>query len=163
MTLGEKIVIARKKTGMRAYELAGMIGRSTAVMSDIENDKLKGNVSSELLTSISNALNSPEILLQHCRECPVRQHVLLQHCPESNDILNDPTSIVSKLRKEMQTAINVVTDLSEQYLIVDSKSKPEHQDSFSEMMDQVLDVERGVDALKFELVLNQIRSGSDVT
>ena len=68
-----------------------------------------------------------------------------------------------KLRKEMQAAINVVTDLSEQYQKVDSKSKPECRDSLTEMMEQVLDVERGIDALKFELVLNQVRSGSHVT
>ena len=158
MTLGEQIIIARKKKGMKAYELASMIDRSTAVMSDIENDKLKGSVSPELLTSIADVLNAPEILLQHCRECPVRQHVLLQYCPESNDILNDSTLIVSKLRMEMQAAINVVTDLSEQYMKVDFKDKPECQDSFTEMMEQVLDVERGIEALKFELVLNQLRS-----
>ena len=71
MTLGKQIVIARKKAGMKAYELASMISRSTAVMSDIENDKLKGNVSPDLLISIAAALNAPEMLLQHCRECPV--------------------------------------------------------------------------------------------
>ena len=157
MTLGKQIIIARKKAGMRAYELASRIDRSTAVMSDIENDKLKGSVSPDLLISIADALNAPEILLQHCRECPVRQHVLRQHCPESNHILNDPTSIISKMRKEIQAAINVVTDLSEQSLKVDFEAKPECQDSFSMMMEQVLDVERGIDALKFELVLNQLR------
>ena len=163
MTLGEQIIIARKKKGMKAYELASMIGRSTAVMSDIENDKLKGSVSPELLTCIADVLNAPEILLQHCRECPVREHILLHHCSKSNDILNDSTAIIKKMRKEIQAAINVVTNLSEQYMDVDFKTKPECQDSFTEMMAQVLDVERGIEALKFELFLNQTRSGSHVT
>lgn len=163
MTLGEKIVIARKKKGMKAYELASMIGRSTAVMSDIENDKLKGNMSSELLISIADALNAPGILLQHCLDCPVRQHLLNQHCPESSAILNDSPSIIFQMRKEMQAAINVVTDLREQYLKDDFKSQPQCQKSFPELMEQVLDVERGIEALKFELVLNQIGRDSHVT
>ena len=62
----------------------------------------------------------------------------------------------------MQAAIKVVTDLSEQSLAVDSKSKAEHQDCFPEMMERVMDVERWVEALKFELVLNQVRGGSHV-
>jgi len=162
MTLGEQIIIARKKKGMKAYELASMIDRSTAMMSDIENDKLKGSLSPDLLISIADALNAPEILLQNCRECPVRQHLLRQYYPESNNLLDDPTAVILKVRKEMQAAIKVVTDLSEQSLVADPKSKPAQQDCFPEMMERVMDVERWIEALKFELVLNQVRGGSHV-
>ena len=158
MTLGEQIIIARKKRGMKAYELASMIGRSTAVMSDIENDRLKGSVSPELLTCIADVLNTPEILLQHCRECPVHQHVLSQHHPESTNIHNDPSAIILKLHKEILAAINIVGDLSEKHMKAEFKPQSKVQDCFAEMMEQVQDVERGVEALKFELVLNQIRS-----
>jgi transcriptional regulator with XRE-family HTH domain len=162
MTLGSKISEIRKKKGVKAADLAEKIGRSGAVMSDIENDRLKGGPSPEILIRIANALDAPEILLYHCQACPIRQHVVLRYFPELNNIRRDPAVIAARLRKEMVEAAEALDRLGERFSAPDFKNRPDYQEIFEREMEQVIDVKRGIEILEFELVLEGVHTPKDL-
>jgi transcriptional regulator with XRE-family HTH domain len=162
MDIGERIQRARKKTGINGAVLGKSVGLSGQAISKIEKNELKRGPDPRTLIRIADALNAPEILLHHCDQCPIRQHIMLRHYPELNNIRKDPASIVAKMRKEMQEAIEAADELGEKYLKVDFKNDPDYMDTFKHAMEQILDVERVIETLKFELVLNQIHTQDEV-
>ncbi len=161
-TLGERINSARRKRGLRGEDLGIAVGLTKSAISKIENNELKYAPDPRTLIRIADVLNAPEILLHHCEQCPIRQHIMLRHYPELNNIRKDPASIVAKMRKEMQEAIEAADALGEKYLKVDFKNDPDYQRTFTEAMEQILDVERVIETLKFELVLNQIHTQEEM-
>lgn len=162
MTLGKMIQQARNKARITGVELGLAVGLSGPAIGKIENDDLKRGPDPRTLIRIADALNAPEILLHHCEQCPIRQHIMLRHYPELNNIRKDPASIIAKMRKEMQEAIEAADELGEKYLKVDFKNDPDYQRTFTEAMEQILDVERVIETLKFELVLNQIHTQEEL-
>jgi hypothetical protein len=62
----------------------------------------------------------------------------------------------------MQEAIEAADTLGERYLKVDFRDDPDYQKIFTEAMEQILDVERVIETLKFELVLNQVHSQEEI-
>jgi len=162
MTLGKTIKAARKKMGISLDDLGFKVGLAKSSLSGIENDNFKNGPDPKTLIRIADALSAPEILLHHCENCPIRQHIMLRHYPELNNIRKDPASIIAKMRKEMQEAIEAADALGEKYLKVDFKNDPEYERTFTEAMEQILDVERVIETLKFELVLNQIHTQEEM-
>lgn len=112
MDLGNKIKAARHKKGMRGEDLGVAVGLTKSTISKIENNDIKSPPDSRTLIRIADALNAPEILLHHCQECPIRQHIMLRHYPELNNVRTDPASIVAKLRKEMQEALAAMAEFA---------------------------------------------------
>lgn len=161
MTLGETIKQARRRKKINQAQLGAEVGLVQSAVSALEKDELK-SPDPRTLIRIADALNAPEILLHHCQECPIRQHIMLRHYPELNNIRKDPASIVAKMRKEMQEAIEAADDLTEKYLKVDFKEDPDYRETFAKAMEQILDVERVIETLKFELVLNQIHTQDEI-
>ncbi len=162
MTLGQQIKAARNKAKMRGEDLGALVGLTKGTISKIENDELKNPPDARTLIRISEVLNAPEILLHHCQTCPIRQHIMLRNYPELNNIRNDPASIVSKMQKEMKEALLATDDLAEKYLKIDFKSDPEYRATFVRAMEQILDVERVIEELKFDLVLKQIHTQEEL-
>ena len=162
VTLGEKVSTARKKIKMRGEDLGNIVGLTKSTISKIENNELKYPPDPKTLIRIADALNAPEILIHHCEQCPIRQHIMMRHYPDLNNVRTDPASIVAKLRKEMQEAIDATDQLGEKYLKVDFKNDPDYQHIFFQAMEQIIDVERNIEMLKFELVLNQIHTNSEI-
>lgn len=162
MSIGRLIHDTRKKAGIKASELAARIGRSPAVMSDIENDRLKGGISPDILIRISDVLNAPEVLLYHCEACPIRQHVMLRLFPEMNNIRKDPLAIVNKLRTELKEAIDAAEMLGDQYTRPDFKDSQEYKAVFTHAMEQIVDVERVIETFKFQLVLDHVHTQEEL-
>lgn len=162
MTLGKKISDIRKAKGVKAAELAAAIGRSAAVMSDIENDRLKGAPSPDILIRIADALNAPEVLIHHCEACPIRQHIFLKYFPDLNNIRRDPAVVANRLRKEMTEAVDALDRLGERFSDRDFKSRPDYQAVFASEMEQVIDVKRGIEILEFELLLLGVHSKEEL-
>lgn len=161
-SIGHKISAARKKAGMTLDDLGAKIGMSRTNISVIENDGLKNGPDSQTLIRISEALNAPEILIHHCESCPVRQHIMLKLFPDLNNIRRDPAIIAARLRKEMIEGAEALENLSERFSDVNFRTRPDFQDQFESLMEQVVDVKRGVEILEFELILSRVCSRDDL-
>lgn len=161
-TLGEKIVAARKKKGWSQSQLGAEICLAQGAISNLENDELKSAPDSQTLIRISEALNAPEILIHHCESCPVRQHIMLKLFPDLNNIRRDPAIIAARLRKEMIEGAEALENLSERFSDVNFRTRPDFQDQFESLMEQVVDVKRGVEILEFELILSRVCSRDDL-
>lgn len=161
-TLGETIITARKRAGMSQTDLAGKIGLTGASVSVIENDGLKAGPDSTTLIRISEALHAPEILIHHCDQCPIRQHIMLRQYPELNNIRRDPAIITARLSKELGEAKVAADDLAERLSDKDFKSRAGYQEFFDSKMEQILDAERNIEILKFELLLSGTHTKEDM-
>lgn len=162
MRTGEKIKNARKKAGTTALKLAEHLGISKSAMSVIESDDLKNGVAPITLVKIAAYLNDLTILDDYCQACPVRQHLFIKQFPDLNNIRRDPAIIAGRLRKEMVEAQEAAERLAERYSDRDFRSRPGFQADFDHDMEQIVDVQRAIEILKFELVLSGSCSGSDL-
>lgn len=162
MTIGQKIANARKKVAFTLENLSSIVGLGKSALSTIENDGLKGGPDPQTLIRISTALDSPDILVHHCQECPIRQHILIKYFPELNNIRRDPAVIAARLRKEMSEATEALDRLGERFSDRDFKSRPDYREIFEREMEQVLDVKRGIEILEFELLLSGLHSQEDL-
>ena len=161
-TLGSTIISARKRNKMSQTELAEKVGLTGASISVIENDGLKSGPDATTLIRISEALTAPEILIHHCDTCPIRQHIMLKQYPELNNIRRDPAIITSRLSKELAEAKVAADDLAERLSDKDFKDCPGYQEFFDSKMEQILDAERNIEILKFELLLSGTHTKEDM-
>lgn len=162
MTLGEKITAARKRKKMTLAQLGQVMGMSPTNLSVIENDGLKYGPDPTTLIRIAEALGSLEILIHHCDLCPIRQHIMMKKYPDLNNIRTDPAVIAARLAKEMTEGAAAATRLMERFSDKDFKSRPDYMQAFVREMEQVIDVERGIEILKFELVRSGLHSQEDL-
>lgn len=162
MSLGKKIIEARKRKGFRQADLAEAIGMTGASLSGWESDQLKNTPDARTLIRISEVLQAPEILVHHCESCPVRQHIFIKYFPDLNNIRNDPAIIAARLRKEMIEAADGLDRLGEMFSDSDFKSRPDYQEVFEREMEQVVDVKRGIEILEFQLLLSGLHSHQDI-
>lgn len=162
LTLGEIITAARKRNKINQTELGEKVGLVQAAVSSIENDALKTSPDATTLIRISEALNAPEILIHHCDVCPVRQHIMLRQYPELNNIRRDPAIITDRLSKELGEAKVAADDLAERLSDKDFKCRPDYQEFFDSKMEQILDAERNIEILKFELLLSGTHTKEDM-
>lgn len=162
MSLGEKIVAARKKRGVKQSELAAAIGMTGASLSIWESDQLKNSPDPRTLIRISDALDAPEILIHHCDTCPIRQHIMLKLFPDLNNIRRDPAIVVSRLRREMVEAVDAAERLAERFSDADFRRRDDYREVFEREMEQIIDVKRGIEILEFELILSGLHSREDI-
>ena len=161
-TLGEKITAARKRKGMTQIDLGSAVGLAQNAISNIENDGLKGTPDSTTLIRISEALRAPEILIHHCDTCPIRQHIMLRQYPELNNIRRDPAIITARLAKELAEAKVAADELAERLSDKNFKDRPGYQEFFDAQVEQILDAERNIEILKFELMLSGTHTKQDM-
>lgn len=152
MTLGEKITAARKAKGMTLDDLGSAIGMSRANLSVIENDGTKNGPDARTLIKIAESLGCIEILIHHCDLCPIRQHIMLKQYPDLNNIRTDPAVIAARLAKEMTEGAAAATRLMERFSDKDFQARADYMATFVREMEQVIDVERNIEILKFELI-----------
>jgi transcriptional regulator with XRE-family HTH domain len=162
VTLGEKISEARKRKGITQQGLGVLVGLSQNAISQIENEERKGGIEAQTLIRLADALEGPEILIHHCETCPVRQNVMMKMFPDLNHIKRDPAVIVARMRKEMQEAIDAADILLEQFSNADFKRRPEYAEIFKRSYEQIIDVERIIETLKFQLVLDQVHTPEEI-
>lgn len=161
-TIGDVIVAARKKAGLTLIQLGNMIGLSKSAVAAMETNQSKGGPDAQILIRTSETLQAPEILLHYCETCPIRNHIFIKFYPDLNNIRREPAVIAARLRKEMMEAIEALDQIGERFSDKDFKSRPDYQEQFKKSMEQVLDVERGIEVLKFELLLSGIHTKADL-
>lgn len=162
MSIGAKIVAGRKRKAMTQGQLAAHVGLTGASLSVYENDGLKGAPDPRTLIRIADVLDAPEILLHHCESCPIRQHIMLRQYPELNNIRRDPAIITSRLAKELSEAKVAAEELAERMSDKNFKDKPGYKEFFESKMEQIVDAERNIEILKFELLLSGTHSKEDM-
>lgn len=162
MTLGEKIAAARKKKSMSQAQLGNLVGLAQNAISNLENDALKTPPDAATLIRISEALDCSDILLHHCDTCPVRQHILLKKYPDLNHIRPDPVAIAARLVSEMQEGAAAMSRLMTRFTDLDFQKQPDYMQAFMKEMEQVIDVERGIEILKFEMLRSGLHTAEDL-
>ena len=162
MKIGEKIKTARKKRGWTLDQLGSSVGLGISTLSGYENGQNKGGPDPDTLCKIADSLNDLSILVHHCQSCPVRKHIFLKQFPDLNNIRHDPAIIAARLRREMTEAVDALDRLAERFSDADFKSRPDYQEVFEREMEQVVDAERAIEILKFELVLSGTHSSADL-
>jgi transcriptional regulator with XRE-family HTH domain len=160
-SIGRKIKESRESRPMKGEDLGRMVGLTKAAISQIENDQRK-NIDLNTLCKIADSLNDLSILVHHCQSCPVRKHIFLKQFPDLNNIRRDPAIIAARLRREMTEAVDALDRLAERFSDADFKSRPDYQEVFEREMEQVVDAERAIEILKFELVLSGTHSSADL-
>jgi len=162
MTLGKKILAARKRKGMTLDDLSTIIGMSRTNLSVIENDGLQSGPAPATLIRIAEALDCIEILIHHCDLCPIRQHIMLKKYPDLNNIRTDPAVIAARLAKEMSEGAAALTRLMERFSDKDFNTRSDYMATFVKEFEQVVDVERGIEILKFELLRSGLHTQDDL-
>lgn len=158
MSLGEKIVQARKSKGIKQEDLARQVGMSGASFSSYENDGLKTAIDPRKLIDIAKALGDDSILSYHCETCPIRNEIFIRRFPELNNINTDPTVIVMKVRQELQEGIDALAPLAEKMLTKDFKNCPEYQQVLSDSLVQIMGTAQSLDILVHQFLVAGILS-----
>ncbi|MDD2367040.1 MAG: helix-turn-helix transcriptional regulator [Desulfuromonadaceae bacterium] len=151
-SLGRKITLARKRKGITQGQLGSAVGLTGSALSVLENDGLKSPPDAVTLIRISEALGAPEILMHHCETCPIRQHIMIKQFPDLNNIRTEPSIIANRLRQEMIEGAAAADELSQLYAHKDFQKLPEFQERHKMLHEQIVDAERAMEILKFELI-----------
>jgi len=151
-TAGEVIGEARKLKKMTLEDLGVAVGMSRSNLSMIENDLLKNGADPRTLIRIADTLDAPEILMHHCEACPIRQHIMMKQFPDLNNIRTEPSIIANRLRQEMIEAAEAADELSQLYAHKDYQTLPGFQERHKALHEQIVDAERAMEILKFELL-----------
>lgn len=152
MELGKKISLSRKERGVKAFELASAIGRSTAVMSDIENDRLKGGPSPDIVVKISEELKDSSILTCYLENNPVYQSIIPKIFPDLNNIRKEPAIIFGRFVAEAREAIGAAEILQEIFSNADPTRYPEFEKTLHNKLEQIVDVQRCSEVLFLQLI-----------
>lgn len=147
MTIGQKISASRKARGVKASDLAIKIGRSSAVMSDIENDKLKGGPSPDLLVAIADALEDNSILVYALLHNPICQRIIPRAFAPLNNIKTDPSAILTKLQEELEEAMESAKILARVFAHAEPSTTPSFDEVLMANLEQIVDVPRCIEEM----------------
>jgi transcriptional regulator with XRE-family HTH domain len=161
MTIGQKITESRKGKGIKAADLAAKIGRSPAVMSDIENDRLKGGVDPAIVVKIANALDDNSILLHYLEENPVYQTIIPRIFPDLNNIRRDPAIIFSRLADEAEEARDAARILAQIFSNAEPRQSPNFDEVFKAKLEQIVDIQRCAEILFLQLIAAGVMTEED--
>jgi transcriptional regulator with XRE-family HTH domain len=161
MTIGQKIRESRKAKGLRLSDIGAIVGQTPASLSDLENDKLKGGPSAEIIIKIAKALGDQSLLLFALQENPIYKAVIPQIFPDLNNIKNDPSTIFVKLEEELGEALEASKIISRLLCHADPSSNPNFRAIFMANMEQILDVMRGGEVLFLKLIEAGIMTHED--
>ena len=147
MTQGEKIKKSRKTAGVTREDLALHLGISPAAVSKIENDDLKFGPTPEILIKISDYLNDRSILVYSLLNNPICQRIIPRAFTPLNNINDNTSAILAKLKEELEEAIEAVDILSRNFSIKDPTANPAFKEVLLAKLEQIIDVPRCVEEL----------------
>jgi len=145
MTLGKKIAVSRKSKKMTGEALALAVGTAPSTISKIENDLIKP--SDETLIKISDALDDRLILLYALFASPICQRIIPRAFEPLNNINDNPSAILNKLREEMSEAIKAADILARIFSVKEPENSPCYKETLFAKLEQIIDVPRCVEEL----------------
>jgi transcriptional regulator with XRE-family HTH domain len=147
VTLGQKIKNRRKEAGITRDEIADRLGVSPAAVTKIEQDSLKFGPTPETLIKISEILGDRSILLHALMENPICQMIIPRAFAPLNNINENPSAIVAKLREELEEAVEATNILSRIFSVKEPESTPAFKETLLANLEQILDVSRCVEEM----------------
>lgn len=161
MSLGKKISLARKAIGMRGADLALAIGKSAAVVSDIENDNLERGVDPALVVKIADVLGDHSILTTYLENNPVYQSIIPKIFPDLNNIRRDPAIIFGRFAKEAGEARESALILEEIFSNANPSNHPNFREVLFANLEQIVDIQRCSEIVFLQLIILAILSEDD--
>jgi len=156
MPLGELITKIRKERGLTQEDLGNIIHLSKSAVWKIENGDLKGGPDPHTVIQISAALECEAILFKYLEDNPVYKAIIPKIFPDLNNIRRDPAIIFTRLAREAEEAREAALVLAEMFSNADPYRIPGFEDTFRSMMQQLVDVKRGVEILETQLITTHI-------
>lgn len=147
MTLRE----ARKKAGLSLAAAAVELGKTKSALHRAETGQTPPE--DELLIRASRRYKALGLLQSSCLQCPLRTEIMVQLFPELNNIRRDPLAVAARLKQELIEAVRATDRLVERMSDVDFASQPAYRDAWAKEYEQLVDVERGIEILRTELIL----------
>lgn len=152
MTTGQAIKKARLSAGVTLSDLGLLVRITAASLSDIENDKLKGLPSPELVVRIADALEDKAILTTYLENNPVYQSIIPKIFTDLNNIRRDPAIIFSRFATEAEEAVQAARILSDIFSNADPSSHPNFCAVLKAKLEQIVDVQRCAEVLFLQLI-----------
>ena len=147
MSIGQKIREARKKKGMTLEDLASVCGKKKSWLSSVENDALKGGADPDLLIQMAEVLGDQSILIYALLNNPICQRIIPRAFAPLNNINDNTSAILAKLREELEEAIQSVDILSRDFSVKNPELIPAFKETLFSKLEQILDVTRCVEEL----------------
>jgi transcriptional regulator with XRE-family HTH domain len=161
ITLGEKIISARKRRGMSQEHLGEKINVSKSTIWKIENGDLQDGPTPNQVNQIAEALEDNEIRLVYLETNPVFKAVIPRIFPELNRIRTDPSIVFSRFADEAEEAARSARVLSQMFAHANPRSLPDFKEKFEYHMDQIVDVERCAEIVMTSLVAAQVMTEAE--
>lgn len=156
MTLGEMITTARKCRGWNLDELSDRIGMSRSNLCVLENGGHKKYPDPQTIIRIVEVLGDETILFKYLEDNPVYKAIIPKVFPDLNNIRRDPAIIFTRLAREAEEARDAALALAEVFSNADPQRVPGFEEKFRAMMQQLVDIKRGVEILETQLVASHI-------
>ncbi len=147
MTIGQKIKEVRKRKGLSGAELGGLVGTSKSYISKIETDSIKGGPEPEILIKLSEALDDRTILVHALMENPICQMIIPRAFAPLNNINDNPSAVLAKLREELAEAIEAADILSRIFSVKEPQNTPNYKETLLANCEQILDTCRCVEEM----------------
>lgn len=161
MTTGQAIKKARLSAGVTLSDLGLLVRITAASLSDIENDKLKGLPSPELVVRIADALEDKAILTTYLENNPVYQSIIPKIFTDLNNIRRDPAIIFSRFATEAEEAVQAARILSDIFSNADPSSHPNFCAVLKAKLEQIVDVQRCAEVMFTQLVATNVLTEAD--
>ncbi|GAB4261822.1 MAG: hypothetical protein Kow0092_11630 [Deferrisomatales bacterium] len=143
---GERIRAARKTKGWSLQELAKLLGVSKTALHRLEQGDVDPGTARGTIARAARVLEAPEILLEHCRECPV-SGALLPPAPHLDNVPVDPRVVAHKAAEEAQEAAEALEALQRVMARLDWAEDPDRVEAAISLLTQVRDVEVAIGVL----------------
>jgi len=156
ITLGQMISEERKRAKLNLDEMSAQVGMSRSNLCVIENDGLKNGPDPQTVIRISEVLKCEGILFKYLEDNPVYKAIIPKIFPDLNNIRRDPAIIFTRLAREADEAREAALVLAEIFSNADPYRVPGFEDTFRSMMQQLVDVKRGVEILETQLISTHI-------
>ncbi|MCP3177270.1 helix-turn-helix domain-containing protein [Desulfuromonas sp. KJ2020] len=147
MTIGEKIRQSRKSKGMRGEDLGLAVGLTKSTISKIEKDGIKGGPDPETLVRISEALEDKSILIYALLNNPICQRIIPRAFAPLNNINENTSAILAKLREELNEAVEAVDILARIFSVKDPTTTPAYKETLLAKLEQIIDAPRCIEEL----------------
>ena len=150
MNIGTKILEARKRKKLTLVKLSKMVNIPISSLSGYERGK-GPRITDIAMIKIAIALNDTSILIDHCRFCLVRSHILQEHYPGINFHRRDPKEITKRLHMDVAAAAEAAKRLQVRHSDLD--------------IQMISELRRSIELWEYELVLatcdDQVGTGPD--
>lgn len=161
MTIGQKIREVRKEKGLTLEELAACCDKKKTWLSSVENGVFKGGPAADDLIKIADALGDQSILIYALLNNPICQRIIPRAFSPLNNINDNPSAILAKLREELVEAVDAVDILSRIFSVKEPETVPAFRETLFAKLEQVIDVPRCVEELLDRLKACGVLSDTD--